>query len=359
MMKKSTAKYIAVFICLTARPSAAPCASPVERPIALLDLHQLQSQAIQGDLRVVALPTQSQIVTAQSDLTGHSAINIWRKRSRAWVKFTLASPTPIEENSVSLSTDSHFLLASETTVTNGNVYYEPHRLFVWDLHTLKLIRTVDIGQSSHIYASAFVSGKSDQAILTARDGVVNKLLRVNLLTGKLLYEQVYPDGTLLIRDQILFSPQGRSMACVYPAGEVSPNRVDFFDTESGKIARTLQGSDSVKGEISVPFFFLNEEQFICGNSIYSIQTGQKKPLFSNHDTRQRCISGIPSRPGYAFFLAKRGLELWSISAQRMLRRWLQIKKVDGIYFSRDHSVMGVLDGHTIRFWKFDTKIIPL
>ena len=341
-----------------ARISAALCDSMPDHPVVVITLRQMHSQNILSDLRVITLLSKTKIITAESDLIGHSAIDVWSNQSKKWIKTSLSSPAPIEQDSVCISSDAHFLLACESTIIKRNIYYSPHRLFVWDLKKPKLIKTFDVGQNFHLYGVAFLSKTSDQIVLTAREGETNKLLNVVLSTDTITLKKDYPDGTFLMHDQILFSPDGKQVACVYPTGEISPNRIDFLDVPTDHLIQTLPGNFSDR-IIATPYFFLNTTHFLCNNFVYDLDTKQATPLFAPHDLRLKCISDVPGKLGYGFFLTKAGLELWYIPRHKMIRRWHSIKRADHLYFALDHSAMGVLQGETLQLWPFDPRRLPV
>ena len=305
----------------------------------------------------IAILNSHEIVTAEYNLAGKYDFDL-RNLKSGRVQPHDPLPSPVDATSLLIVPALHSILFSESVVITSSTYYHPHRMFLIDIQTGRLLKTIDVGPNYHIYTSAVLPNKQNDVVVAARgpNGNANSLLYINLHTGKVKQEVKYPDGPLLDQDDIIFSPNGKTMACIYPGDEMSPDRIDFLETNTGKKLSAFQG-DFSKHTIKAPAFFLSNTQIVCNNFIYNLKTGHTAPLLKPHDTRLRCVSSVPGALGYAFFQTKAGLELWNLSADKMVRRWAGVTQADHIYFAADHSVMGVLSDQMLTLWPFDPQTL--
>lgn len=305
----------------------------------------------------IAILNSHEIVTAEYNLAGKYEFDLRNLRSGV-LQPHASLPVPVDATSLLIVPAPHSVLVSESVVITSSTYYHPHRMFLVDTQTGKLLKTIDVGPNYHIYTSAVLPGKQNDVVVAAGglNGKASSLLHINLNTGKIKREVKYPDGPLLDQNGIFFSPNGEVMACAFPGDEMSPNRIDFLETTSGKKLSVFHG-DFSKHTVNAPTFFLSNTQIVCNNFIYNIKNARTAPLLKPHDTRQRCVSGVPGALGYAFFQTKTGLELWNLPADKMVRRWNGVTGADRILFASDHTTMGVMSGETLTLWPFDPRTL--
>lgn len=212
-------------------------------------LHQRTNLA-----QIVSVLDQHTLIIAESRLGDYSSINFWDMKTGK-IKSQLALPTQIDSSSVLLSPDNSELLAYEDVLITPNSYYHPHKLFCWSMRTKKLIKTIDVGQNFQIYGAVLLSNSSNKAIVTVGPlpTGIGHILYINLTTAIVYNNIKYDYSVLMKRTIVIYSPNGKIMACVYPADEISPNRIDFLETKSGKILSVFHG-DFNKHIVSFPIF---------------------------------------------------------------------------------------------------------
>ena len=310
--------------------------------------------------RLIGFINSQTFVTARTTFDHGSSIDFWDTKSGRIIS-TILPPEPVYSGSVIISPDLRFIAGFQDVASYlPKPIYNPHKIFIWDLPSHHLRKTIDLGNQIHLDGAIFYPGKTNIMILTAFDstGTNDRIIYLNLNTGKQEKENHFALARELHHNNIIFSSDGKTMVGVFPAIESSQGLIDIFNFFTGKLISSYENtSDDYR--IDEPYFFLSNTQIVCNRFIYNIQTKHTALLLKPHDLRLKCVAGVPGKLGYTFFLSKQGLELWNLSADKMLKQWPQIKQATHIYFSADKSAMGIYNDKAanIQIWKFDPRLL--
>jgi len=292
-------------------------------------------------------------------------------------------------NDLHLSLDGRLLFGYQSLYTRRKFQHNPVNVIVSDANTLSRLTSASIGKGNHVIGFSLIPNRPDCIILginsdlsTSR-GVITvneRILVLNWKTRKILREIKYENGSGL-----LFSPDNKHFAGLYPRAEGEKGSVQFVDFRSGNIKlEVAETPPANRLDEQGPFFFLSPTQVVCSPTLVcDLKTQRLKSLFQRGDRRFKCVGGVgvcqrlcqasegyiplfpvengdtrqdPARGlGFAFFTTKQGLELWNVPKNKVVRRWPNIKSADYVDTSPRLSMMAVHHGSIIEFWKFDPK----
>lgn len=236
-----------------------------------------------------------------------------------------------------------------------------HQIHVWDARTGRLIRTIDCGTANDIDGFAFASGSKPEIIVevTPNRGQAdkNQLWRVDPVTGRTIGKSTgWDPGDIDLLDPriTIFSRSKRRMTTMCPGEGAWSLCVHGSD---GRSLAAYQFDSDPYLLISKTCFF-SDDLLFCNGDIYNLKTGTKKSIYKKGDVRIKCLAVVPQRPDFAFFLTKRGMELWNIRTGKVVSTWPGVKNVDNIYFSGDKKAMAVHNRWRLKVFKFDPDALP-
>lgn len=311
-------------------------------------------------------------MTAREAFAGKPAsIDFWDVASGK-ISDQIHPPAAVSPTDVTFSSDGQFIASVEDGLAAEPDGYA-YKVFVWNMDTRKLIRTIQfpVGRYS-VDGAAFAPGDMHRLVVTGSTFSVNSsAIRygfqvIDALTGKGHQRFLYPEGVGLESEGVhldsnetVFSPSGHRIARVDT--DEGGGWGSIFDDQGrllNKFASEEIGRDADSFTFITRAAFQSETKLFCDGFLYDLSAKRLRRALTGSNANLPCVAAVPSRPGYAFYLGKKGLELWNFTTQTRVRRWPKIMQVDGLYFSQDNRVLAVLDGQRLSLWPFNAKSLP-
>lgn len=338
-------------------------AAAQESPLATVDLRGYMGGDANGDVRILRILNSHTFITARAYDAGKPAsIDFWDVPSGKIITRILPS-VPLDETDLTLSDDAQVLVAAGTfLVAQPDTFV--NEILVWKVADGKLIRTIMPDRGYHVNNAVFAPGNAHRLLITSITGNSSAIRYpfqvIDAATGKVLRQFLYQKFVNLEPTRTVFSPSGHRIAQV-DAGDRGGGGSIFdgqgrFVTEfsNAEIGRDV---DSVAA-LAICTAFQSETKLFCDGFLYDLRAKTLRRALTGSNANLPCVAAVPSRPGYAFYLGKKGLELWNFTTQTRVRRWPRITRVDGLYFSQDNRVLAVLDGQRLSLWPFNAKSLP-
>ena len=313
-----------LIVALLARACAAS-AQPAE-PLPLIgtiDLSHYLFSTTAPDAAVVGLVAARTLVTARSDPDGKATLDLWNVETGR-VTASILAPTPIDPASVAMSPDGKRLLAVQSVGEAPVPVYYPNRVYVWDVATRRLSRTIDFGPGVEASGAFFDQNNSEQAIVTvnapldaSEDG---RFVRVDLRNGRQGRPVPYRYAAYLWAPSVLFSPDGKLLLGIYASSGQHPGgSLDVFDATTLHPVASFDARGG-PGVVTGPAYFIDSHRAAVGSLLYDTRSQQGTRLLSRHPGRY-FLAGIPGRRGYGLFVSGEGMELWNMVEQTMTTCW--------------------------------------
>ncbi len=254
-------------------------------------------------------------------------IDFWDLR-RGRIKTRIVPPENLHafstNNSVRISPDNKRIVAY-----NHTSFTDIHKLYVWNLVTRKLLRTINFGDRVFLDSVIFLPRQSKMALVQVRDVKKFKLqghwettlsnkphhFYINLDSGQKVSIFSFPaakflEGDPYNRNSVMISPDQKRIVNIYEAGEGSYNSIEVASVQTGKTVARFQGNYDV--ELSGKGFFISNQQLLFGswdsrktqadgtpimshaNHIMNIRTGQTRVCVPKI-AHLKCLGGIASR----------------------------------------------------------------
>ncbi len=341
---KSIQAWVLVWFCAANLAAAKP---RQQGPIANIFLGAYIGHAQNRSLGLFEVLSRNEFVTTNPDFFDASSIDFWQA-STGKIGQRIMPPESVHPYSLQISSDARRLTGIPSSVTN--VGHE-QKLFVWSVHTKKLLREIGFGHGIFLEEVAFWPGKPEQAIALLSSGSErsNRIIHVDLNTGK-FGKHAFAAAKYLFHGlfgYVVLSPDDQTVARVYEMGEGFPGSIDIVNMRSGKVLAHYEANWDSPPVFGAAFFLSNHRFFFGSWPVidpvnpvyggYSFAFPAKKVKLRG-DSNLRCIAGWPSRLGYGFFESGHGLELWNIARHRRIKRWPQLLDVAQIAFSRHQNI---------------------
>ncbi len=274
----------------------------------------------------------------------------------------------IKEGSVCVSPDGRKIIARQSSFcgVDSHIHY-PRKIFVWRFQTKKLLRTIDIGRDLHLDEAKFLPFQSRVILVTYRKVVDTKLgivgqkkytIYYDSDSGKQLPHFRYAASQAVVAsyyNPFSFSPNRKYLLNTVEMGEGEHGSVTVMSLKTGKSLANYEGDFDGRAVNGPAFFLSNQKVFFSSwnsvhtdstplsvytNRVLNIENNKTRLCSSPQLLHLKLISGVPTRAGWGFFAAKKGLELWDVTSVKLLQRWPEIKHIEHIYFASDNSVVG-------------------
>lgn len=299
-----------------------------------------------------------------------STIDFWNLKSGK-IESRIFPPKSecIGGGSVEVSPDGTKIIARQALFCGHDPHVRrPHQIYSWDLKTKKLLRTLDIGRDVHLDEAKFLPYQSKIILVKYRKYVDVKIgivgekrytIYFDINTGKRLPHFRYAASEAVIAGYThssLFSPNRKYLLNTIEMGEGEPGSVTVSSLQTGKVLANHNGAFDGRATDGPAFFLSNQKVFfsswnsvstdeaplnIYTNMVLNIETSQARLCSSPRLLHLHLIAGVPSHPGWAFFAARKGLELWDVTNVKLLQLWPNIKHIEQIFFAHDNSVFGL------------------
>ena len=284
----------------------------------------------------------------------------------SWLNVKSGRITQSKANTKDLIAESLQVSPNGQIVTNyDNIGYvnrkesTVHVVRVLDSSNAQIIKRFDIGRKSHIHRIFFHPRQPNSLIITATSQVPyegdftqgkDRIEFWNWRQGK-RYKSLSYQYARNVED-ILFSPDGKYIACFFFASEGFSGRVEFLNSATGK---SMWGVDAPRQHpVDGANFFLSYTKLFCNGQVYDLSKKSITPFFKAGDRRLECVGEVESRLGMAFFTTKQGLELWNLATNKPVYRW-PIRAVDYVELSPDKNVLTIHQGSIVEFWRFNPQ----
>lgn len=340
------------------------------------------------DAGVIGLLDRNTLLTTRSPGVGSATLDFWDIHNKK-IQTSIPILAPIDAWSATISYDGLYLIGLQGVATYlPEPVYNPHIVYLWNLPKRAFSRQIDLGPHASVYSVCFMPGQPDRAIVTenpTKDATnFPQFATLGCLTGRLIQAVRYQDATVVTLHNHLFSPDGKMMVGLYPAGE--GDRYGAFDVFDAHTLKLLYRADGSKGHfvVSDNAFFIGNNKLFLGSSFYDIKTHQTTPFLPSHSTQKvACLVPVPKQSAYGLFVVKSDkaepdLELWNIVSHKSVRRWplprrsrpVPVKKdnevhqtepigIDYAYVSRDGEAFGILDSNGMAYiYDYNFNALP-
>lgn len=307
---------LSLFILLLALPLYAHShASQKNDGMHLIDLsHYLGFKA---SCRVVDFVDHNTLLTENYAPTGPCALDFWDVRTSR-IRETITSPTPVV---ICISFDGLYMAGLGGTAANRVLKtYDSNVVYVWDLRTRHLVKTIELGAHATAFAIKFMPG-AQHRLIVQEDPTNDKtnfpqFLALNALSGHVVQALRFKYASI---GDLVFSPDGKLMVGLVGDLEV-------FDAHPLRFLYEYPGRHLEEG-VEHPAFFVSNRQIDYAPYLYDLQRHRVSPILPGHPNLQmQCLAPIPHHLGYALFQVTRSqgeddIELWNILANKKLHSW--------------------------------------
>lgn len=266
---------------------------------------------------VFGLVDRNTPLTERSPFTGPCALDFWDVRTGK-IRTTITPPTPV---GITISSDGRYMAGLGGTAKNHILEsYSFHVVYVWDLRTRHLVKTIELGAHASAFGFMFMPG-AQHRLIVQEDPTNDKtnfpqFLVLDALSGHAIQALRYQKATIA---DLVFSPDGKLLVGL--CGDLT-----VFDTHPLRFLYEYPGKPLADG-VEHPEFFVSNRQVVYTPYLYDLQRHRVSPILPGHPNLQmQCLAPIPHHLGYALFQVTSGqgeddIELWNILANKKLHSW--------------------------------------